>query len=216
MNESGLCGCGCGELAPIATRNRASNGNIKGQPQRFINRHQNRKGPNPVRHLTDGTTVIILERKNGPNLECIVDTADYDKVKDFRWTAKRGSRTFYARTWGDGRIQIHQLLQPGCEEVDHWDHNGLNNRRSNLRPVTHAQNTRNAQKRKDGVSSKFKGVCWDKQNRKFQAAITANGKRTHLGSFDSEEEAARVWNEAAKKLHGEFACLNTFPETIAA
>jgi hypothetical protein len=93
--------------------------------------------------------------------------------------------------------------------VDHIDHNGLNNRKSNLRICTRSQNQCN-QYRFDG-KSKYKGVAWFKRTRKWTAAVCLRGKRYRLGYFEREIDAAMAYDKAAKKYHREFACLN-FPE----
>jgi hypothetical protein len=189
---------------------------VKGQRLRFIHGHHGR-GSNAVRHLADGTSVITLERKQGPNLECVIDTADYDAVKNFRWWARKDRRTFYAvSTLADNRKErMHRLLLGNSEKADHIDHNGLNNKRSNLRPATEVQNSQNRQKREGKNTSKFKGVCCIKQTGHFKASIGLKGTKINLGYFEAEEGAARAYDEAAIKFYGEFACLN-FPREIAA
>jgi hypothetical protein len=93
--------------------------------------------------------------------------------------------------------------------VDHIDHNGLNNRKKNLRNCTFAENCRNT-RLSSGTTSKYKGVHWHKRQKKWAAAIRCNNKTHHLGYFTDEAEAAKVYDKAAKKYHGVFASLN-FP-----
>mmetsp|Transcript_25523 Transcript_25523/g.55548 ORF Transcript_25523/g.55548 Transcript_25523/m.55548 type:complete len:630 (-) Transcript_25523:1007-2896(-) len=58
------------------------------------------------------------------------------------------------------------------------------------------------------LTSKFRGVCWNKKNKRWQAAINSSGKYLYLGSYDTEEEAARVFDKAAVRIRGQKARLN--------
>lgn len=93
---------------------------------------------------------------------------------------------------------------------DHIDYNGLNNRRCNLRKCTNVENIRHQRCQTRNKSSKFKGVCWNKQEEKWQAYIYYNEKLVHLGRFNNEIEAAEAYDKKAIELFGEFASLN-FP-----
>ena len=92
--------------------------------------------------------------------------------------------------------------------VDHVDRNTKNNSLSNLRWVTRQQNNMNASKTKGNTSSLYKGVCWNKQKKKWQSSIQINGRDIYLGLFNNEIEASRAYNEKALELFGEFAVLN--------
>jgi len=89
-------------------------------------------------------------------------------------------------------------------EIDHINLNGLDNRIANLRLATPTQNSCNRGLRKDNTSG-IKGVSWNKRDRKWLAHITVNGKQHHLGVFDTKAEAKAVRDEAAARMHGEFA-----------
>ena len=91
--------------------------------------------------------------------------------------------------------------------VDHIDHDGLNNCKSNLRIATLSENRRNSRKAKD-TSSKYKGVSWHKNNKKWEVKIGFNYKKIHIGYFNNIKEAAEAYNKKAKELFGEFAYLN--------
>lgn len=93
--------------------------------------------------------------------------------------------------------------------ADHANRNTLDNRRSNLRVCSKAQNNCNTKSR--AGSSVFRGV--QRVGRKWRASIGWNGNKIYLGHFDSEKRAAKSYNEAAKRLHGEFAHLNELPES---
>jgi len=87
----------------------------------------------------------------------------------------------------------------------------MDNRSGNPREATHSQNLCHRKKRSGAKQSKYKGIYWKKNNRKWQALITFEKKRMYLGYFQNEIEAAKAYDRAARKYHGEFACLN-FPE----
>ncbi|MGB8225377.1 MAG: AP2/ERF family transcription factor [Sedimentisphaerales bacterium] len=146
------------------------------------------------------------------NKFAIVDQEDYEKLNANKWYAKRCGRNFYAhRKNGAGAtMSMHrQIMKPPrgyC--VDHKNGDGLNNTRNNLRIVTTAENNYNKRKSLNVRSSKYKGVSIDKRTNKWRAIIYYKYIKIHLGCFDSEEEAARAYDEAARELYGEYAMLN--------
>lgn len=146
------------------------------------------------------------EIKLGYGKVVVVDEEDYDLLSKFKW---RLSNKGYA----SATISMHRLLAeaPKGKDVDHVNGDGLDNRKENLRICSRAQNVANTKKptRKGGSSSKFKGVSWDKRVKKWSARVQPNGK-SHRQYFDTEEEAARAYDEMAKEHFGEFARLN-FP-----
>lgn len=92
--------------------------------------------------------------------------------------------------------------------VDHIDRNKQNNTVLNLRYATHSQNFMNKDKTSKTTSSQYKGVSFDKKSKKFKAYITVDKKVTHIGFFNTEEEAAIAYNEKASELYQDFAKLN--------
>jgi len=135
----------------------------------------------------------------------LVDDEDFDKVNQFKWYAIQMGNTHYASRNLDGKIQmLHRFLYPRIRLVDHKDGNGLNNQKDNLRPANRSQNGANSVKHFDG-SSKFKGVCWDKRCRLWQVEIMVSSNKLFLGRYESEEDAAHVYDYAAKIYFGEFA-----------
>lgn len=152
-------------------------------------------------------------------LSALVDDADYDLVMKYHWYAAWGktSNTWYAAvTNTKPYIQMHRLIlgAKAGEEVDHRDHNGLNNTRANIRICTHRQNHQNMRKYRGGKCP-YKGVYFFSHKpvpNPWYVQITVNGKILNLGMFSTPEEGAQAYNEAAKKHFGEFAHLNVIPK----
>lgn len=149
-----------------------------------------------------------------------VDPDDYPWLAQFRWHCKTNKNAAYAaRTVTHARrpirIYMHRLIArtPPHLFCDHINHNGLDNRKANLRIATRAQNSLNRPyiKRPDSPS-KYKGVTWHKAQRKWAVQICYNGMHKNVGYFHDEIQAAKAYDEAAKKHHKEFAVLN-FPES---
>jgi AP2 domain/HNH endonuclease len=218
-NPSGLCMCGCGKRTNLAPKTDMQSGDIKGEPRRFIYGHWRKtysKAVNRFEHRADGTTVIFLEHKK-KILECVIDTADYSLVKGHRWYAKsvhyikkyKAAETYYARAARLSASMEHLLLPPvDGKTIDHIDRNSLNNKRSNLRYATPAQQTMNQRRANPTKTSKYRGVSWNKNTQKFRTIITLQGKKTHVGLYESEEDAARAYDAAAIQHFGEFARTN--------
>ncbi|MGD0572661.1 MAG: HNH endonuclease [Sedimentisphaerales bacterium] len=151
-------------------------------------------------------------------LWAIVDTADYYRYAGFKWCIGGCEGKFYAvrgqRIGPDDLkiVRLHRLIMNAPEGllVDHRNSDGLDNRRTNLRIATHAENTQNNRKRK-GTTSKYIGVSFDKKADNWISRIMFKKKAKWLGSFDDEIAAAKAYDDAAKKYYGEFARLN-FPE----
>jgi hypothetical protein len=123
----------------------------------------------------------------------------------------------YLQVTLDGKKQlVHRLVYsafngsiPSALIIDHRDQNRTNNRLSNLRLATYSQNGANRRK-KDGTSSRFRGVSWFKRKRKWVASISPNYQSKHLGYFHDEIDAAIARDAAAIEAFGDFAQLN-FP-----
>lgn len=152
----------------------------------------------------------------------MVDDEDYELLNQWRWniTKKEKDHTYYVRrTINSERrtVLMHRLiLNAGpMELVDHKDHNGLNNTRSNIRIATYSQNSAN-QKAKYNSTSKYIGVkrkkVYSRSRHKYweywEAYIQSDGKWLFLGTHKTEDDAAIAYNKKASELRGEFAVLN--------
>jgi hypothetical protein len=149
----------------------------------------------------------------------MVDPADYERVNKYKWNAYRGYSSYYSkrkiynRKNGTERtVYMHRYIMdaPKGVVVDHFNHNGLDNRKENLRFATRAENVRYSQKTKNKFSSDYKGVHYIKKVKRWRATITFEGKKIYVGQYRDEISAAKAYDRAAKKYFGEFACLN-FP-----
>lgn len=146
----------------------------------------------------------------------IVDDEDCEFLNQWKWSyASKGYavRTDYTagarnkRTILMHRVILERMGFKNFEECDHINQHRCGNTRSNLRPATRGQNRCNKSKQSSNTSG-YTGVYWYKQQKKWRARVSVNGKSKHLGYFDDIEEAVQARDKAAKKHHGEFAVLN--------
>lgn len=139
----------------------------------------------------------------------LVDADDAHRLTGHRWHYARTSRhgkgipKFYVMSVGN-QTYLHRLImdaQPG-QIVDHINGDPLDNRRANLRLVTRHGNARNrAIHQTKGRTSRFKGVSWEKKQRKWLASIYADKVLYRIGTFTDEAEAARRYDDASWVLH---------------
>ena len=148
----------------------------------------------------------------------IIDAEDSERVLRHKWRLLRAPRTCYAQTTrlcADGiwrTLFLHRFIidAPDGSEVDHWDNDGLNNRRGNLVVCTrsiHAERQRVRRNNKIG----YLGVSKQTLNRSWAANICHRGQRIYLGTFAVPEDAARAYDAKARELRGDRATVN-FPD----
>ncbi len=143
--------------------------------------------------------VPLRKRDGSARAWTVVSPEDYDRVMEAgRWSfSSRGCA--YRRIGVGGKqieVKLHRfILGLGRDDslVDHRDRNPLNNTRSNLRLATSAENAQNCSSR---GRSQYRGVSFQEDIQRWRAQHRLGGKRYHIGTFDTEEEAAeaaRVW-----------------------
>ncbi len=161
-----------------------------------------------------GTRTIPLA--NSP-LTVIIDADLCERLLAMTWRAQRSREgsDAYASTTIERRVfRMHRLIVGAAPSqiVDHINGNTLDNRRVNLRFVTMQQSNWNTGPRR---GHRYKGVSWDRSRNRWAAYITVDGRRRNLGRYLSAEEAAHVYDAAARLFHGEYARPN-FAESRAA
>jgi len=149
----------------------------------------------------------------------MVDQGDFDELRRVKWQCNAGGYAYRTMSngknskgrWTNKGVFMHALICPSGEgmDIDHINHEKLDNRRTNLRAAPHRNNMRNMNIHRDQRSG-FKGICSVSryEGRLWQARIRVNGKVIQLGSRPSKEAAARLYDEGALKYFGEFACTN--------
>jgi hypothetical protein len=156
------------------------------------------RNPGQLLLISESKDEVIFQIADGRRFK--VSPCDKMFVVSLAWSMDKngyvrcGSSKFYLKL-------LSRLLCLTSLEVDHKDRDPTNNSRDNLRPATRTQNQANSGS--DAISG-FKGV-YARRN-KFQAAISINYKKVHLGSFDTAQQAHTAYLKAATKLHGDFSC----------
>ena len=164
---------------------------------------------------------LIITNRKQETIIVLYDEIDHELISKYRWHNHHGyAATAICSSHNNSRQKIifmHRLILGLSNTdlvVDHINHIRHDNRRSNIRPCTPAQNTMNA---KPSGASKYLGVSI-RYNRKkygkiiygpyYVAAIRKHNRSINLGVFKTEECAAKAYDDAARVLHGEFANLN--------
>jgi hypothetical protein len=157
----------------------------------------------------------------GHGVFALVDAEDFELVQGYEWrplVARSGQ--VYAvskRAREGGRVLMHRLISGASKDqvTDHRDWDGLNNQRSNLRTCFQRQNLQSMTRSQRQRRGLCKGVTLDKRRGTWSATIKVGvpgtkgfGKAVFLGSFATEEQAARAYDEAARRYFGAFAAVN--------
>lgn len=204
-NKYWLCKCSCGNEKIVCTSlltggKTRSCGCLIGEKNKKSNKYD----------LTGKYGICYSANTNEPIL---FDLEDYDKIKDYCWyisfhNNKKDKRVrTNIRDCNNKRTTLfmHKLIMPNdFMVIDHINRDPLDNRKSNLRICTQAQNTYN----RKGNGGIYKGVQKRKYDGKWIASIGYNGSHYYIGAFDTPELAALAYNEKAKEFFGEFAYLN--------
>lgn len=139
-----------------------------------------------IPHEEDGYAEVVLRNKIGEVTGIVkIDLEDVDKVSQHKWHITKAPRTSYAATHIDGntKLFLHRFVLDyyGVLDVDHINHDGMDDRKENLRIITHSANLTNQYRVDKGVKQVPSG--------RYQASIMQNGIPIYLGTFDTKEDA---------------------------
>jgi hypothetical protein len=169
--------------------------------------------PNEIVYQDSIITKILIKSQVYGDFKIILDTEDYEKIKNFHCNILKNpsNNKFYVTVYYNNKAKklsriIMNINNPKIQ-VDHKFGDTLDNRKENLRICDNSQNQANKLTNKNNVSG-YKGVSWYEQLKKWVVHIGYNNKQIHLGYFKNKIDAAKAYNEAALKYHGEFAKLN--------
>ncbi|MCK9521084.1 MAG: AP2 domain-containing protein [Dehalococcoidia bacterium] len=150
-------------------------------------------------------------------LSVIIDSEDFDELSKYKWYACKKRNLFYA--YRDKMInkqkihipmhrQIMQLHSGDKAICDHINRNTLDNRKANLRIVTHSLNQYNCVMIRKNNTTGYRGITFHRKLGKWIAQIRVNNKHIYIGVFTSKEEAAKAYDKEAIKYYGKNAMLN--------
>ena len=147
--------------------------------------------------------IEILSPKYG-YFYAIIDAIDINKVKNYCWRLSHGYvySFYYNKDNIRNDISLQELIVKRIDglQIDHINHNTLDNRKENLRLCTIKQNQENLIKSKNhNKTSGIRGVCWKSDKSKWKAYLTHNRKQIHGGYFSNIDDAQRAAIELRKK-----------------
>jgi hypothetical protein len=189
----------------MKARNRKNLKGINSGSRRGLS--QNRIPNSPIQHIQIADGVFAT-----------VDDDGFDELSKYCWylddngRATRVEHVYLGfKKYKSRHVRMHHDVigrPPEGLVIDHINNNRLDNRLCNLQFATQKQNSQKTIKQCRKTSSKYKGVCWDKERKKWMAYLKTGGRRVFTKRFDTELEAARAYNAKAREVFGEFALLN--------
>lgn len=173
-----------------------------------IFKYSYRDKTNHIEIVDDHAEIFLIDRNNEICAKAIIDIEDIDKVKNIKWHRSDLQRnTYYCTSNNRDYRRLHRLILGITDPnifIDHINHNGLDNRKENLRICTNQENIQNCLTPKNNKSG-CKGVYWSKDRNKWTVQVSINHKTKYIGRYDSYEEAVKARKEAALEYYGQFA-----------
>lgn len=205
-----VCRCDCGETVTV-TGVHLKSGHTRScgcyNHDQAVDRSMNPESPGCVKRKSntfvfeDNEAFCHFNKGGGFSF----DADDYDKLKDHCWY-DNGHGYAVARGEGGKLMFAHRVITdcPDGKVVDHINHDTLNNRKSNLRACSQAENMKNIKPRKSNRSG-VPGVWYEAGSNRWRASVHVNKHTFHLGSYRSLEEAREARKRAEKEFYGDFA-----------
>lgn len=167
---------------------------------------------------------ISLRGERGKGLLALVDDEDYDYLNRFKWYLDSKGYAFRNTTLKECERRttkrMHREILNTILDIDHEDHNTLNNQKYNLRPSSKSDNSKNCRKKRHykgkPTTSKYKGVTYivkPKYKRNWRMTIRLSDGTNIDKLFESEIEAAHAYDKYASQDFGEYAVLNFLKES---
>jgi hypothetical protein len=159
--------------------------------------------PNEFRVNGNTTTIPLFNMQNDIVCEAIIDTEDIPLVSSRKWCSDKGNYVIS----GKESLYLHRLIMNANngQTIDHINHNGLDNRKANLRFCTYVQNMQNS-KMSSNNNSGVKNVCKVNGRDRWDVTLRVNGKKKYIGRFNTLEDAKLSAQKSRLKYHGAFAC----------
>jgi hypothetical protein len=153
--------------------------------------------PNEIIEYDDHAEIVLYDEGNNEIARALIDLEDIDSVKNYKWYLGNNG---YATNNKIGRLHRFIMNPPEDMVVDHIDGNKLDNRRDNLRICTHQENDWN----KTLISTNTSGVTGVTKTKwnTWEARIQVKGKKIHLGTFKTKEEAIQTRRQAEIDYYG--------------
>lgn len=171
--------------------------------------------------IVDDYVKIYFYDKDNNKVTCYVDLEDWDRVRKhkYKWNVEYIHGIPYVTSCIYKGIMnnkpkysiillhrfILKLSNKKQNKVDHINHNGLDNRKSNLRIISNENNLKNRKGKNKNNTSGYRNVSWCKSSKKWIVQLQINGKNKVLGRFDDVHEAGKFATKMRKKYYGEYA-----------
>lgn len=168
---------------------------------------------NQYRFIDDVCYIDCFNTKGVLTGSIIIDKDDYDIVKDYQWHIENSRKNLqYGQSFTKGTlptktIRIHRLLMPNSLQIDHINHNGLDNRKCNLRICNNQENNCNKNFLRNPKSG-YTGIRYNEKADSYYVRITVHKKEISLGHYKSLEEALEARRQGEMTYFGKFRYLD--------